>query len=287
MISEGKCCTPGHSPTLHQQRCRAGRDCLRGRLQAGALGCVTASRTIGFRIVNRTGRGGRRRAQPRDALAREVTISRSPPRASSMPRRVFTAPRDCGDAVLASVFSGDGGAYGRRDAFFVEYYSKSRRLVEDVRHLLLRFGVFPSMREKTTSIGTPAHWLQITDRDRSGGLRANRLAVPGSVKQLGLAEKESLPAIGRVDARAARSNFDTLPREAWPALWTRRPRGNERCSRIGVKTNPATIGGPCLRAVSVHDRRDDAELRRAARRYLSGMWSNPCEPGRRRRRCTT
>ena len=27
-------------------------------------------------------------------------------------------------------------------AFYLEYYSKSRRLIEDVHHLLLRFGIF-------------------------------------------------------------------------------------------------------------------------------------------------
>ena len=80
---------------------------------------------------------------------------------------LFTSARDPAVRLFLSRSSAATAAStARMLASFVEYYSKSRRLIEDVHHLLLRFGIFSLIREKTTAIGTRACKIQITDKDQ-------------------------------------------------------------------------------------------------------------------------
>jgi hypothetical protein len=81
-----------------------------------------------------------------------------------------------------------------------------------VHHLLLRFGIFSLIREKTTAIGTLACKIQITDKDQIERFAAMVGFVPGSLKQQVL-DMEILPIILARPRR--RSTFDTLPCEAW------------------------------------------------------------------------
>ena len=255
MISEGQCCTPGHSPTF-----TSSDSVLVGLLARsvaeGGLGCVTAKPHHGFRIVNHAGRGGtpqvNRATRWLQSHGLAVTAADK-----FVPGAVFTAPRASVKLFLQALFSGDGGAYRSAESFYVEYYSKSRRLVEDVRHLLLRFGVFSVMRVKTTAIGTPAHWLQITDREQVRRFAREVGFCPGSVKDLRL-QNEMLPAIDALTT-TAKSNFDTLPREAWSALAGAVAGAGTSLNGIGVKTNPAQSVGRSLARV-VRDETNDAEL---------------------------
>ena len=132
-----------------------------------------------------------------------------------VPQCIFTAPESSVRLFLQSLFSGDGSVYSFEGAVFVEYYSKSRRLIEDVHHLLLRFGVFSLIREKTTSIGTRACKIQITDKDQIRRFAERIGFSPGSLKQQRL-DVEVLPML-RAQPEL-RSNFDTLPAEAWPMI---------------------------------------------------------------------
>jgi deoxycytidine triphosphate deaminase len=214
MISEGQCRTPGHSPVF------TGCDpvlvaLLERSVASGGLGCVTKRSNGGYRLVNHAGRGGvpagNRAASWLAAHGLAVTAE-----GKFVPQRVFMAPRASVRLFLQALFSGEGGVYRSGDGFFVAYHSKSRRLVEDVRHLLLRFGVFSLLRSKVTVIGTPAFWVQITDREQIIRFAREIGFCPGSIKQERL-EREIVPSI-RLLATKAESNFDTFPREAWPML---------------------------------------------------------------------
>jgi deoxycytidine triphosphate deaminase len=214
MISEGQCSTPGHSPTFTNsdpvlvallQRC----------VEQGQLGTVTAKPTSGYRIVNHAGRGG---VPERNRATAWLTRHRLNVTAEGkfVPQPVFTAPQSAVRLFLQALFSGDGGVFRSGDSFFLEYYSKSRRLVEDVHHLLLRFGVFSVIRDKITSIGTPASRIQITDREQIARFAERIGFCPGSIKDERL-RNEIVPIIASQPVRE-RSNFDTLPREAWSSL---------------------------------------------------------------------
>ena len=149
-----------------------------------------------------------------------------------VPQCVFTAPESSVRLFLQSLFSGDGSVYSSNAGVFVEYYSKSRRLIEDVHHLLLRFGVFSLIREKTTAIGTRACKIQITDKDQIRRFAERIGFTPGSLKQQRL-DLEVLPMI-RAQPKF-KSNFDSLPAEAWPM--------------IGMA---ARVGGVPLSALNIH-----------------------------------
>jgi hypothetical protein len=151
-----------------------------------------------------------------------------------VPQIIFTAPELSVRLFLRSLFSGDGSVYHSDKGIFLEYYSNSRRLIEDVHHLLLRFGIFSLIREKTTAIGTRACKIQITDKDQI--LRfAERIGfAPGSVKQRVLDERV-LPMIAAQPR--CKSNFDTLPKEAWALAGTAARVGGLSLNSINVHTN--------------------------------------------------
>jgi deoxycytidine triphosphate deaminase/intein/homing endonuclease len=125
-----------------------------------------------------------------------------------VPQCIFTAPESSVRLFLQSLFSGDGSVYSSKAGVFVEYYSKSRRLIEDVHHLLLRFGVFSLVREKTTAIGTRACKIQITDKDQIRRFAEKIGFTPGSLKQQML-EAEVLPMISMA-ARAGGMSLNSL-----------------------------------------------------------------------------
>jgi hypothetical protein len=230
MISEGQCDTPGHSPT-YTTADPALVDLLKSAMAASGLGEITYNGRYGYRLVNHKGRGGipaRNRAH--DWLRNlELNVGAAD---KFVPQIIFTAPEPSVRAFLQALFSGDGSIYHSRGGIFLEYYSKSRRLIEDVHHLLLRFGIFSLILDETTAIGTRACKIQITDKDQI--LRfAKRVGFsPGSVKQR-LLEEKVLPMIAAQSKR--KSNFDSLPQEAW-----------------AIAGAAARVGGLSLNSLNIH-----------------------------------
>ena len=213
MVSEGQCSTPGHSPVFTNADpvlVELATACAKEGLGVE----VTSNGHLGYRLVNHAGRGGvpeRNRATA--WLERHGAAVKSAEKA--VPQAVFTAPAAAVATFLRALFSGDGTIYGSDEAVFLEYTSMSRRLVEDVHHLLLRFGIVARLRAKTTALGTVAHRLQVTDRDTVRRWGQHLGFWPGSAKQIRL-ETEFLPGLALRGSE--RTNFDTLPQEAWARL---------------------------------------------------------------------
>jgi deoxycytidine triphosphate deaminase/intein/homing endonuclease len=229
MISEGQCHTPGHSPAFTSAD-PVLAELLRRSVAASGLGTVTFNGAFGYRLVNHAGRGGipeRNRAHEwLKGYALDVGAD-----AKFVPQSIFTAPRQSVRLFLQALFAGDGGLYHTSGAVYLEYYSKSRRLIEDVHHLLLRFGIFSLIREKATAIGTRACSVQITDKDQVARFAAEIGFVPGCVKQRRLDEK-IMPLIRARPRR--KSNFDSLPADAWELMTT-------AARRSGVSLNSPSI----------------------------------------------
>src|ERR1700723_921644 len=206
MISEGQCNTPGHSPT-YTTADPAMAALLESALAASGLGEITYNGRYGYRLVNRKGRGGiAERNRAHDWLRNlELNVGAAD---KFVPQMIFTAPEPSVRLFLQALFSGDGSIYHSDRSLFLEYYSKSRRLIEDVHHLLLRFGIFSLIREKTTAIGTRACKIQISDKVQIQRFADKVGFTPGSLKQQ-LLDMEVLPMIRAKPWR--RSNFDTLP----------------------------------------------------------------------------
>jgi len=149
-----------------------------------------------------------------------------------VPQRIFTSPESSVRLFLQTLFSGDGGICHSDDCASLEYCSNSRRLIEDVHHLLLRFGIFSLIREKTTATGTRACTIQITDEDQI--LRfAQRIGFsPGSVKQR-LLEETVVPMIAAQSKR--KSNVDTTSLSAEGGL------GVSAAARVALMTGDPPI----------------------------------------------
>src|ERR1700676_1545209 len=213
MISEGQCNTPGHSPT-YTTADPAIVALLESAMAASGLGEITYKGRYGYRLVNRKGRGGIAERNRAHEWLRNLELNVGAAD-KFVPQIIFTAPEPSVRLFLQALFSGDGSIYYSDGGVFLEYYSKSRRLIEDVHHLLLRFGIFSLIREKTTAIGARACGVTISDKEQIQRF-ADRIGfAPGSLKQQRL-EAEVLPMI-RANPRR-RSNFDPLPMEAWPML---------------------------------------------------------------------
>jgi dCTP deaminase len=210
MVSEGQCVTPGHSPVFTN----ADPELVRAFEWAAREGLgvdVTYNGHLGYRLVNHEGRGGApERNRAAAWLERHGAAVKSADK--SVPEAVFTAPRESVVAFLRALFSGDGSMWRQDDAISFEYTSMSRRLIEDINHLLSRFGIVSLMRDRRTHLGTVAHRLQITHRGHLRLLAEEIGFWPRSEKQVRL-EEEFLPEL--VARGPERTNFDTLPREAW------------------------------------------------------------------------
>ncbi len=239
MISEGQCHTPGYSPVFTSSD-PVLVALLESSVASGKLGEVTHNGHLGYRLVNHRGRGGipvhNRASQWLASHGLNVSAGEK-----FVPPAVFKAPRKSVRRFLQALFGGDGGLYLQGEVTAVlEYYSKSRRLIEDVQHLLLRFGIFGLLREKTTAIGTRACAVQITDRDQIARFAALVGFVPGCEKQRRL-ERQILPF---VKAGRRRSNFDTLPNLAYAEL-------KAAASKAGVSLNSIGVGSIGRQSVSL------------------------------------
>ncbi len=230
MISKGQCDTPGYSPT-YTTADPALVALLKSAMAASGMGEITYKGLYGYRLVNHKGRGGvAQRNRAHDWLKNlRLNVGAGD---KFVPQIVFTAHQPAVRLFLQALFSGDGGIYHADKGVFLEYHSKSRRLIEDVHHLLLRFGIFSLIREKTTAIGTRACKIQITDKDQILRFAQKIGFSPGSLKQR-LLEEKVLPMIAAQSKR--NSNFDSLPQEAW-----------------AIASTAARVGGLSLNSLNIH-----------------------------------
>jgi deoxycytidine triphosphate deaminase/intein/homing endonuclease len=233
MISEGQCDTPGHSPT-YTTADPALMVLLKTCLADSGLGVVTFKGNCGYRLVNRQDRGGVPERNRVHLWLQKYGLNVGAGE-EFVPQSVFMAPENSVRLFLQSLFSGDAGLYQSGAGVFLEYYSKSRRLIEDVHHLLLRFGIFSLIREKTTAIGTRSCGVQITDKDQIRRFAERIGFTPGSLKQQRL-DVEVLPMIRAEPPH--RSNFDTFAREAWPMIGIAARVGGEALSALNIRTQP-------------------------------------------------
>ena len=128
----------------------------------------------------------------------------------AVPPAVFRAPRGAAAAFLRALFAGGASLCGAGEALSLELRAMSRRLVEDVHHLLLRFGIASLLRDEQTELGTTAHRVQIADRAMVLRFAEQVGLLAGCEQQRALEA-----AVSELRARErATSSCDALPREA-------------------------------------------------------------------------
>jgi deoxycytidine triphosphate deaminase len=260
MISEGQCDTPGHSPT-YTTADPAMVKLLEQAVAESGLGETTFNGRYGYRLVNRKGRGGIPESNRAHLWLKGHGLNVGAAN-KFVPQCVFMAPEISVRRFLQALFSGDGSVYHSDAGVFLEYYSNSRRLIEDVHHLLLRFGVFSRIRDKLTAVGTRAWRVTITDQQQIQRFAQRIGFTSDSLKQRVLDERV-LPMI-LVQPRR-KSNFDTLPQQAW-----------------GMLHAAARVGGTSLAALNIRLHATQSVPLAAARRVAlatGGLHVSPLVDG--------
>lgn len=249
MTSDGQCDTPGHSPTF------TGSDGVLvaavERYAQDGLSCpVTYKGRYGYRLVNRAGRGGLMTENRATAWLRSFGLTVGA-REKFVPSRLFRSTAQAVRVYLRALFSGDGGVC--QTTATVEYGSSSRRLAEDVRHLLSRFGIVSSVyyRPKTESFRVAITSGRMVRRF------ANAIGFwPGSVKSAALAA--TVDSIRVEQSEKCRS----LPEDARPLVGRALANAGLSWKAGGVKPSRPVSAA---QLVELAERTGDPHLRMLAR----------------------
>jgi deoxycytidine triphosphate deaminase len=134
----------------------------------------------------------------------------------AVPRAIFTAPKESVRLFLRALLSGGAGLSQSGEGVFLEFNAASRRLVADLRHLLLRFGIFSRVHERITAPGAERAGLRITAREQIVRFAEEIGFLPGSSAQRQL-DDAGRALLAMRPARTA-SAIDTLPSLAWALL---------------------------------------------------------------------
>jgi len=128
-----------------------------------------------------------------------------------VPDAVFRAPREELALFLNRLFATDGwAAVLASGQAQLGYCTISERLARQVQHLLLRFGVIASLRQRSVKYGESRRTAFQLDITGGGPIRA-------FVREIGIFGKE--PAVNRVagmlEDKRHHANRDLVPREVW------------------------------------------------------------------------
>jgi deoxycytidine triphosphate deaminase len=208
LISDGQCRTPGWSP-----RYTSGDPALRDYFAAAVSAFGGVPRPVGRMSVNATNTGRRGGVMERNRLyvwLESLGLNVKSPE-KFVPAPIFELRAELLARFLRALFSGDGGISTSGEGMHLEFSTTSERLARDVQHLLLRFEVVAGLRRRPTSSGRGCHVLTVTSKEQIARFAERIGFVAGTAKQKKLDE-----ALERIATHPQKkSNFDTLPAEAW------------------------------------------------------------------------
>ena len=124
-----------------------------------------------------------------------------------IPNCIFEMPKHQISLFLNRLFSCDGTIYKKVNHWFVSYCSSSDKLISQVQHLLLRFGIVAKIRKKIIKNKFQANELEIYGEGVNTFLQ--EIGFFGKKEERSaLALKESIKIIRN-------PNVDTVPKEIW------------------------------------------------------------------------
>jgi len=107
--------------------------------------------------------------------------------AAGVPQIIFTAAERSVRAYLQALFDTRGGIKLTEHGAAVDFASRSRRVIDDVHHLLLRFGIFSRLEIGATTLA--ASKLEIVDEDQVRRFAQRVGFIAGSAQQVLLEER--------------------------------------------------------------------------------------------------
>ncbi|MEI3649392.1 MAG: LAGLIDADG family homing endonuclease [Dolichospermum lemmermannii FEM_B0920] len=194
MISEGQCHTPGNSPTFTSEDevlVNTLKSCVKTVLDQEV---TYKGKDFGYRLVNQVGRGGVVTHNRANLWLQSYGLNVGA-LGKFVPQQVFTAPKVVAAAFLRALFSGDGSVYlvgestRAKPTLAVEYCSISERLIRDVHHLLLRFGIPSQIRVRKPANGRNAYVLAFQSSEAVLKFFNEIGFLPDSIKQRRFEEK--------------------------------------------------------------------------------------------------
>ena len=194
MISEGQCHTPGSSPCFTSEDevlVNTLKNCVKTVLYQEV---TYKGKDFGYRLVNQAGRGGVVTHNRANLWLQSYGLNVGA-LGKFVPQRVFTAPKVVVAAFLRALFSGDGSVYlvgestRAKPTLAVEYCSISERLIRDVHHLLLRFGIPSQIRVRTPANVRNAYVLAFQSSEAVWKFFNEIGFLPDSIKQRRFEEK--------------------------------------------------------------------------------------------------
>jgi deoxycytidine triphosphate deaminase/intein/homing endonuclease len=194
MISEGQCHTPGNSPTFTSEDevlVNTLKSCVKTVLDQEV---TYKGKDFGYRLVNQVGRGGVVTHNRANLWLQSYGLNVGA-LGKFVPQQVFTAPKVVVAAFLRALFSGDGSVYlvgeptRAKPTLAVEYCSISERLIRDVHHLLLRFGIPSQIRVRKPANGRNAYVLAFQSSEAVLKFFNEIGFLPDSIKQRRFEEK--------------------------------------------------------------------------------------------------
>ncbi len=147
-----------------------------------------------------------------------------------IPERIFQLDKSSISLFLKTLYSGDGGV-DFISTPTISYYSSSKKLISQIQHLLLRFGVISRIRYKpvTYSNGNiyPNWTLEVSHRE-SISIFANEIGFIG--------EKETKldKMIVFLADRPVNPNLDTIPVEIYNLVQTEKEMSGKRWVDVGL-----------------------------------------------------
>ncbi|GAA1577804.1 hypothetical protein GCM10009678_70650 [Actinomadura kijaniata] len=127
-----------------------------------------------------------------------------------VPGPVFGLPKEQVALFLRHLWATDGCVYwdAKQGQCRVYYASTSRRLVEDVSRLLLRFGILSRIKKVNKTGYRPGYQLHLSGVE-------NQLAFFEAVQVHGARGVIAAAAVEKLRDLRANTNLDTVPREVW------------------------------------------------------------------------
>lgn len=133
-----------------------------------------------------------------------------------LPKEVFMLPKEKMALLLSRMFDCDGTIYetkapNRSDVFVIGYSSSSKKLITQVQHLLLRFGIIAQLREKNVKYqdGYRQSWeLEICDSE-------NIIRFIECIGFFAKAPKAQAIYEKNIHRQKKGANKDIIPKEIW------------------------------------------------------------------------
>jgi len=124
-----------------------------------------------------------------------------------LPEVIFNLPKNKISLLMNRLFSCDGSIYKEGKLFWkISYSSSSKELINQIQHLLLRFGVIARLRPKKTK-NLPSYELEIKGEHVHTFLN--------EIGFFGKKEERAKKAIKEVPRIIRNPNVDTIPKEIW------------------------------------------------------------------------